>query len=83
MSALASDEGRDTIAEGLASLFAAVGVYALVAVAVLVLLAALFGGIRSMFPKKVHSWCDGKGHWGIGPFRRHCGACSGSGLVDR
>jgi hypothetical protein len=78
-----SDTGRDTIAEGLASLFGAVGWGALAVIAVVVLVAALFGGIRRMFPAKVHRWCGGKGHWGIGPFRRRCGACSGSGLVDR
>lgn len=79
----ASDGGRDAIAEALGWLFGAVGWVALLLIAAIVLVAALFGGVRRMFPVKVHKWCSGKGHWGIGPFRRRCGACSGSGLVDR
>jgi hypothetical protein len=55
---------------------------ALVAIGVAILV-VLFIAVRSAFPKKVHRWCGGKGHWGVGPFRRTCGECSGSGLVDR
>lgn len=83
MSTLASDDGRDAVAEALAVFFGSIGWVALVVIAAVVLLAAMFGGIRRLFPAKIHRWCGGKGHWGIGPFRRKCGACSGSGLVDR
>lgn len=81
-----SDSGRDGIAEGIASVFSWLvdipGPVALVLVA-LVTLATLVWVIVSAFPMKKHQWCNGTGHWGIGPFRRKCGACGGSGLVER
>lgn len=81
-----SDDGRDTVAEGIGSLFSWITDLpgpALLGVVAVAVVATLFYGITRLFPAKTHRWCHGSGHWGIGPFRRRCGGCGGSGLVDR
>ena len=83
MIGFASDGGRDAIAEFIAWTFDSIPFAMLGVVAVLASVVGLIHLVRSAFPKKVHRWCGGKGHWGIGPFRRSCPGCSGSGLVDR
>ena len=81
-----SDTGRDSIAEAIGSFFGWIvdipAPIALGVVAVAVVLTLVWVMV-SAFPMKKHRWCNGTGHWGIGPFRRKCGACGGSGLVER
>jgi hypothetical protein len=79
-----SDESRDRVAEGLGD--ALVFLFGNPVTLILMGVGAFIlgvGALLSGFPLKKHKWCGGKGHWGIGPFRRRCGACSGSGLVER
>lgn len=81
-----SDTGRDAIAEGIGGLFGwltELPDVVLIAVVVGVGVTIVWAGLFRSFPMKKHRWCDGTGHWGIGPFRRKCGACGGSGLVER
>lgn len=79
-----SDQVRDTIAETIgdilvATLFTVPGMLVMAGVVVI----GAVGFLLTGFPLKKHKWCGGKGHWGIGPFRRKCKTCSGSGLVKR
>lgn len=84
---LASDEGRDAVAQALGSFFdwliPDTPTGALAWLAGLGLIWALWALSMWVFPAKRCSRCKGNGSWGPGLLRRGCGKCGGTGRVPR
>lgn len=79
-----SDQGRDAVAEAIGDVlvFFFGTPWMFIPSAIILMLSGL-AWLFGAFPLKKHRFCGGKGHWGIGSFRRRCSGCSGSGLVQR